>query len=195
MSFWSNTIYLKKKRTALSLLSDPDQPMHLLRLLWGKTVSAKLQAIASILRHFFVYPVFNRGRGWVCLEVFGEKVHVEIAQYVASFLDKKLEEFWKTTPNLRGARSKNSFFRGIAQGYREKVEATKQKGAALIALEKTLVSAASMAYPRLSSATLRYHQDESATKIGRKKGQNLNIHQGLQEKKRGGGLFLTGPLK
>ena len=118
----ANELLIKYNLEALPRFAKSDQSMHLLRLFQVKRSSPKLQAIASILRHFLVYPVFNHGRVKVYLEIFGEKINVQIAEYIGHFLDKELEKLWEKAPHLKGMRSKNSFFRGIAEGYKEKVQ-------------------------------------------------------------------------
>ena len=169
----------------LSTFKSPpqlDQNMFVKRLFQRKKTSAKLEAISTILRHFFVYPVFNRGKGMVYLEVFGEKANVTIATHVAYFLEKKLEKLWKEAKELSGYRSKNSFFRGVAAGYKGKTAATTQEKQALIILNQTLTKKLEMAYPHLSSISSDYKIDKQAEVLGRNKGKNLRIRTGLIKK-------------
>lgn len=157
--------------------------MHLLRFLPRKRSSAKLHAISSILRTFLVYPVFNHGRGCVYLEILGKKVHVEVAEYVANFLDNKFELLWKEakkeTPSLKGAVSKNSFFRGLAEGYTQKSE---KQSSALIRMENQLTTLAANVYPHLASSRSSYKHHETANKLGKDKGKKLSINRGLKKK-------------
>ena len=123
----------------ISLKSAPIEYL-IVRSLEKKCSSAKMQAIASIVRTFHVYPVINKGKGKVFLEIFGERASVEIGAYVADFLDYHFEELWKQAQKkdsrLKGAAAKNSFFRGLAKGYTSK----KPQSAALIKLEMALVT-------------------------------------------------------
>lgn len=159
-----------------------DQDMYVMRLLQVKKVSAKLETIATILRHFFVYPVFNRGKGVVYLEIFGEKANVTIGNYVAYFLDKELENLWQAEGNLKGARSKNSFFRGIAAGYKEKTQKTDQEEKALIVLKQKLTEKLPMAYPHLCSISSHYKTDKKAEALGKNKGETLQVRPGIFRK-------------
>lgn len=164
-------------------LKETRDEMRLLRLFPQKRSSAKLSAISSILRTFLVYPVFNHGKGCVYLELVGEKVNVEVAEYVANFLDQKFEKLWqeakKETPDLKGIASKNSFFRGLAKGYLDKAKVYSH---ALIKLENQLVEKAHQIYPHLNSAKSFFKHHDKAAQIGQKKGENLNIQQGIKSK-------------
>ncbi len=157
---------------------EEDDPIHVLRVLQKKRGSAKLQAIASILRLFFVYPIFNHGKGVLYLEILGDPLNIEVAEYVAHFLDHHFELLWeeakKEDPRLKGTIAKNSFFRGIAEGYEKRALPTSQ---ALIHIEKSLA----LIYPHLTSKKVSYHHLEAAANRGREKGKGLKIREGLKE--------------
>ncbi|WP_194848531.1 SprT-like domain-containing protein [Candidatus Neptunochlamydia vexilliferae] len=159
---------------------EEDDPIHLLRVLQKKRGSAKLQAIASILRLFFVYPIFNHGKGVLYLEILGDPLNIEVAEYVAHFLDHHFELLWKEAkkeePRLKGTVAKNSFFRGIAEGYEKKGLPTSRT---LIQIEKSLAAI----YPQITSRKVSYHHSEAAAKKGREKGKGLKIREGLRQKK------------
>lgn len=102
--------------------------------------NAKSRTIVSILESFGVMVVhspqgkLNRAGQWVrrnyVLEASGSKASVEIAGYVADFLDKELERLYKKASkehNFKGLRAKNAFFSGIRSGYLFKFRAQKQK--------------------------------------------------------------------
>ncbi len=154
----------------------------LLRVLEKKRGSAKLQAIASIARSFYVYPIFNKGKKGVYLEIIGDKTATQIAEYVAHFLDHQFEALWreaqKEDPLLKGTASKNSFFRGLAEGYKGKEVDSK----ALIRVENHLITMAQKIYPYLSSVSSSFCHHERGARKGREKGKRMKILEGIQEK-------------
>ena len=111
----------------------------------------------------YLKPVFNYGKEGFYLEVIGEKSNVLIAEYVGSYLDIELEKLWKKqrllTPHLKGLSMKNSFMKGVAKGYIEKIEQSKrvllQDKKALVLLEGSLQKKIDLVYPRLSHTTSR----------------------------------------
>ncbi|WP_420422616.1 SprT-like domain-containing protein [Simkania sp.] len=159
-------------------MTQDSEEMEIHRLTKQKRASTKLQTIASILKHFFVYPVFNHGKGCVYLEIFGSPVNIEIATYVGHFLERELEILWKNS-NLKGLRAKNSFFRGIAHGYEKKMQSVPQDEKAIISLENQLAITAAKAYPHLSSSFSRCSIDMEATLLGKDRGSKLQIRPGL----------------
>ncbi|MCB1106769.1 MAG: DUF2786 domain-containing protein [Chlamydiia bacterium] len=168
------------KKYHLNIAPDEEETV-LIRVLEKKRGSAKLQAIASILRTFLVYPVFNRGKEQIYLEITGSPIATEVAEYVAHFLDHHFEVLWKEAqkedPSLKGTTSKNSFFRGLADGYQNKNSPSK----ALIKIENQLTLMASKIYPHLRSVSSSYDHVEKGAKKGREKGQKLKIHGGLMK--------------
>jgi len=163
-------------------VSKSDHSTYLLRIFPQKRCSAKLHAISSILRTFLVYPVFSYTAEGVHLELLGEKIDVEIAEYVAHFLDQKFETLWEQAkreqPNLRGLAAKNSFFRGISQGYALKTQA---RSAALIERkESQLIATAHHIYSGLSSKRSYYREHKAAAMLGEKRGKHLTIQEGIK---------------
>ncbi len=164
-------------------LSKSDEETVVLRVLEKKRGGAKLQAIAAILRTFFVYPIFNHGKGTLYLEIVGDRVNTQIAEYVAHFLDHQFEILWqegkKKDPLLKGTASKNSFFRGLAEGYQKKEELSSLKG--LIRLEKNLIKRVEAIYPNLSATRVSYQSHERAKNHGKVFGKNLKIREGIKK--------------
>ena len=162
-------------------ITERDDETVVLRVLEKKRSSAKLQAIADILRTFFVYPIFNHGKGILYLEIIGDRVNVEVAEYVAHFLDNQFEILWKEgrkkDPHLKGAASKNSFFRGLAKGYQKK-EAPQIKG--LIRIEKQLLKRVKVIYPHLTVSRGSFLNSERASKVGEYFGSKLKIREGIK---------------
>lgn len=175
-----------------------DEIVYLKRVLESSRQNAKHVAIRRILETFFVSTVFNHGDGVFYLEVIGDKTSVELADYVANFLNVELEVIWRQTqkenPNLKGLSSKNSFFRGVAKGYVAKIEKQKSTiatGPELVVIEKNIQANLNFVYPRLSSSgsSSSLHNEE-AHRAGQVKGGNLSIHPGI-ESKGGQTLFLS----
>lgn len=193
----ANALLLKYHLGKLESFAFPkddlfDEEMSMKRIFKQRRFTAKLHSIASVLQTFFVYPVKNRGKEYVYLEVFGKRANVSIAEYVGFFLDREFERLWlkvkKENPTLKGATSKNSFFRGLSKGYCDQINALRkgdfQKDKnALICIEKKLESSSKMAYPRLGRHTLRYRNCEASLAFGCKEGAKLQVSEALEKKK------------
>lgn len=200
----ANEILLRYNLEKNSLLPSQDEfggDLYLKRVLEAKRVNAKLGSISRILRTFLVETVFNHGNEGVYLEVVGSRSNVEIAEYVANFLNMEFENLWKAHkknhPELRGVRSKNSFFRGIAQGYQDKVNSSRQglqrsQETGLVCLEKQLKYQVKRIYVRLSHSTSLGGTCESSKNLGNKVGQSLSIKRALNSgnQKNSGTLYL-----
>ena len=152
---------LERLHSTNSNSHENEETAYVKRVLHGKKNSAKYHAIYDILLLFMVKPVFNYGKDGFYLEVIGEKSNVLIAEYIGAYLDNELERLWKKqkelTPHLKGLSMKNSFMRGVAKGYKEKMELSKRKllkdDKSLILLEGSLQTKVDLVYPRLSHTT------------------------------------------
>lgn len=172
--------------------SGPDQEKYFLkRIMKQKRENAKMNAIAQILKTFFVHVVFSRSSDHTYLEILGSAANLEVAEYVAKVLDHELDNLWmqnkKIHPYLKGQVAQNSFHYGIAKGYCEKIEALQKAypGAtthALMVLEGKLVDAAAMAYKRLSSRKSRQQHCSMSSQLGEQAGKQLNINPALKQK-------------
>jgi len=168
------------------------------RILKQKRENAKMRAIASIVKTFFVAIVYHRGEEYTTLEIIGDPVNVEIGEYVAGVLETELENLWKLaqkTARLKGATAKNSFFLGVAKGYCQKVEALKKEHTvgetkALMVIEKQLIEAQDMVYARLSSKTSSAKYCPSSGKLGEKMGRQLNINPAIAGRAKEAGKLL-----
>lgn len=167
--------------------SDFDEPVYVKRVLGGKKNNSKYHGIFDILKTFYVSPVFNYGKGGFYLEVVGSKINVEMADYVASFLDYEFERLWKVEKKnrgLSGIRDKNSFMFGLRIGYLSKInegiskEITKNS---LVKLEKSLERKLQMVYPRLSGVKSGGGVvNDRAAQFGKDAGSKIQIRKGLQ---------------
>lgn len=188
-------------RHNLSLISQgDDEPLYLDRLLPRKRKDAKLLAIYEILRHFIVRPVLSQGKGICCLEVSGTKTNVDLARYVAGFLDRELDELWlraKSDFKLQGLKARNSFYMGVAAGFDTKMKGVKERFSdadrkSLRVIEGALDERVSRIYRRLSSSSSSRGHDGRAHSLGHESGKSLTIRKGV-ESNSAKGLYLPSP--
>lgn len=183
----ANELLLEHNLDLSKSSSEQEEIVYVKRVLETTRKTTKHVAIYEILKTFFVSPVFNHGRGVFYLEVIGDRTSVELAEYVANFLNHELDILWKQTqkdnPKLKGMACKNSFFRGVAKGYVEKIQAQKNNIATkneLVIIEKNLQRYLSIAYPRIGHSSLSAGMhNEDAHRAGKTKGSNLSIKPGL----------------
>ena len=167
-----------------SLKNDEDEA-YVLSALFSKRSNSKLQAIYEILQNFFVVPVFNYGNDGVYLDICGDRSNIEVAEYVAKFLDSELENLWKNykkmNPHLKGIVAKNSYFRGLAKGFCEKFKESTPSQQALIPIKNSLIKKTNLAYGKLrkTSVNKSLNCDESHG-AGRKAGNSLNINPSIK---------------
>lgn len=164
-----------------------DDTIYVKRVIEAKRKETKHVAIYEILKTFYVAPIFNHGKGAFYLEVIGDKTSVELAEYVANFLDNELENMWKLTkknnPHLKNISAKNSYFRGVSRGYCDKIENQKMQmsnSKDLVVLDKNLSLKVKQVYARLGHSSLSSGlKDENARKLGVESGKNLSIKPGI----------------
>ena len=165
-----------------------DNETCLKRVLSMRRKSAKLTCICDILRTFLVCPVFNYGVGITYLEVVGSRNNVELAEYVAHFLDRELETLWnhhkKNHPHLKGLKKKNSFFKGVSEGYVQKIKQNRHQsfqGNELAIIEKNLEKQVHTAYGGLRTVTsYECPPDAYSKELGQGAGRKLSIRKGLR---------------
>jgi len=156
------------------------------RVLTVKRRDAKFKAISQILGTFYVMSVSHRGVGLTHLEATGRRANVKIAAYVARFLNNKLDDLWSETrkehPHLKGIAAKNSFLRGVGQGYVDKINRVKTElptaqRDAIMVVESQLEEMVKMAYSHLSttSSTVKHHGESNS--LGKIAGKKLTIHK------------------
>lgn len=174
-----------------------DEYLYVKKLLVTKRKDAKLCAIYEILRHFMVKPILSYAKGEVSIEATGTKTNIELAEYVAGFLDHELERLWtkyKNEHELKGLRAKNSFYYGLSKGYESKIKKARDsfsidETTALTIIETNLDNQVQRIYNRLSSASSSSSRDHNSYSLGQKAGRSLNINQGV--KSGASALFLT----
>ncbi len=175
----------------LELSQDSEELIYADILLTFKKKSAKMIAIYDIISTFMVKPILIYGHKQVALEACGSKTNIELAQYIAHFLNQEFERLWEKNKSisLKGMRAKNSFFKGIAAGYLEKNELSlrqldKESQNALIALSKTRDINMNLIYKRTSSSRSQNTIDSSAMAQGKIAGKNLSINQAIKNTKK-----------
>ncbi len=177
---------LLKYNLNISFKENEEEEISIYRFMQVKKSSPKLRTIAQILRHFLVHPIFNRGYRYTYLEIFGEKVNVKVAIHIGNFLDLELERLWKMSksPSLRGLRAKNSFFSGIAEGYREKISQKEiENEPALIAIQNNLDKKVKEIYTRFSFKKTMLLIEKQGLSEGKRVGKSLMIPTFLSSKK------------
>jgi hypothetical protein len=167
---------------------NTNQTIYVQTVLSVKRKNAKLNAIYDILKHFLVKPILIYGKNQVALEVSGDKSNIELAEYVASFLDNELEFLWKNRDSeLKGLKAKNSFFSGIAKGYDEKMQELKgnlqtHEQKALVRIDENLTVNLNTIYKRLSFVSSNRSIDKNAYGQGKKAGKSLTINNVIKNK-------------
>lgn len=187
----SQQLLLKHNIESRYIEGEEEEKIFLKRLLKQKRKDAKMCAIGTILSTFFVSVVFTRSGDFVYLEILGNGVNVEIAEYVANILHVELEKLWhqaKGSANLKGAIARNSFFFGLAKGYCNKIEALKREhrsdvSKSLMVIEKKLMDAKAMVYQRLSSSKSGGYYCAEASSVGEQMGRQLTINPAIKHSK------------
>lgn len=183
----ANQLLLEHNLDMTRQTNTEDETVYVKRVLEATRKQTKHSAIYEILKTFFVSPVFNHGNGIFYLEVIGDKTSVELADYVAHFLNHELEVMWKEVkkknPTFKSIAAKNSFFRGVSKGYVEKIESQKKMSAQsfeLALIERNLALQLKTVYSRIghSAASSGTHHSGANT-AGIESGRNLSIKPGV----------------
>lgn len=185
----SQQLLLKHNMESKYIGGEDEEKIFVKRIMKQKKENAKMRSIANILDTFFVTGVYARGDGFIYLEILGNAVNVEIAEYVAGVLDSELDKLWnqaKQSANLKGMIAKNSFFLGLAKGYCNKIQALKREynsevAHALMVIEKKLIDARAMVYPRLSSSRSSGSYCHESSALGEQMGRQLTINPAINK--------------
>lgn len=154
----------------------------------AKRTNIQMNSLYEIISNFYVQPVLNRTSKKVYLEVIGSKINVELADYMAKFFIAEFERLYKAS-GLKGTSAKNSFIRGIAEGFNKKINEQRAKDPCLknelIKLDKVLKSQVKMVYGRMGSSTSSSKKiDQEARALGQKAGSSLKVKKGLNPSKK-----------
>ncbi len=195
----SQQLLLKHNISSDYIEDSDEEKIFLKRIMKQKKKNAKMQAIAIILRTFFVNTVYNRQDGATCLEIVGSATNIEIAEYVANTLVHELENLWNQARKqqfaLKGTVAKNSFFLGVAKGYCDKINSLKKQcnsevSNALIVIEKKLQDAQNMVYPRLRNSSSQARHCSESSQLGQQAGRGLNINPGINNSAKNSGSYI-----
>lgn len=179
--------------------TDDDDEIHLVRLLHQTRKNCKMEAICKILCTFFVSCIYRSYEGAVCLEVIGSPTNIEIASYVAAFLDEELERLWnlaKKMAPIKGITAKNSFLIGVAEGYDNKLKQiqkgySKESTTALATIEHRLDEAQAMIYPNLTFRKNSRQHCSLSNSLGNMMGGQLQINPALRQQQQSTISLLT----
>lgn len=168
-------------------VESEEEQVFLKRIMKQKKESAKMRAIAKIIETFFVSIVYRRAGEFTYLEILGSSINIEIAEYVATFLEYEMEKLWgiaQKVKSLKGMVAKNSFFIGIARGYCHQLQVMKSEYSsavtdALMVIEKKLVEARSAIYRRLTTGKSNGNYCSESAAVGEQMGRRLQINPGI----------------
>lgn len=183
----SQQLLLKHNIDSKYIDKECEEKIFLKRIMKQKKENAKMRAIAKILETFFVSIVFCRAKDFTYLEILGNAVNIEIAEYVAAILQSELDKLWnqaQRSSNLKGMIAKNSFFLGLAKGYCNKIQSLKREynsevTNALMIIEKKLIDAKAMVYQRLTSTKSSANFCRQSSSLGEQMGKHLKINPAI----------------
>jgi predicted SprT family Zn-dependent metalloprotease len=185
----ANELLLKYNIESLSIEDQNDEISYVKAILEKKKSGPTMHAIYEILQYFYVQPVFSRKKDKTVLEVVGTRENVELADYIAKFLNNELESFWKNAqkenPKLRGITKKKSYIQGVSKGFIQKLEQSKNTGTAedRSLVSKQILRLTKLAYPKLSKGSFKSGNECSESlHIGLKHGESLSIRHGISSK-------------
>lgn len=168
--------------------NDQEEEVFVKNIFEAKRTNVQMNALYEIISNFYVQPVINRTKKKVYLEVIGGKVNVELADYLAKFFTSEFERLYKAS-GLKGVTAKNSFIRGIAEGFNKKINEQKSKDQnikkELVKLDQVLKSQVKMVYGRMGSSTSSSTKtDHQARALGLKAGSELKVKKGINPSKK-----------
>ena len=180
----ANQLILRHHLSRADLGETAEEELCVLTVMSTARKSTLMVAIYDILTHFMVKPLLHYGKAEVRLDVIGDRSQVQLAEYIAGYLQRELEHLWINS-GLKGMRAKNSFFTGIARGYRTKLESARQSYStdekrALVKVEKLRTERVRQLIGGFGSSRSGQVLDGSALERGTKAGLNLTIHAGVK---------------
>lgn len=168
-----------------------------------KRVERYQSVIASILNDYFFVEVIHTSLydseacvDFKALELLGTRENVLMAEYVFYFLEQQLGGLWNSyrPRKSRGVASRNSFYLGVLEGFREKLKLSETQVTQKISSEKAtpvslvlrqdegLKTLVNSRYPKLNRLRggQRLH-DTQAFHAGKKEGRSLVIRKGISK--------------
>lgn len=171
-----------------NILSDSEKEYCSLSVILVKRASPLLTAIYHMLETFNVKVILNRNSQGAGLDIVGDRVNVELAEYMAHYLVRELPLLFKKS-GLKGAVAKNSFYTGVANGLKEKSKKVKEDIthldkkalATLNSLEKDLTLCFDFFYPRIKKTSSNARIDGLALEAGVNAGRSFSWRAPLKE--------------
>jgi len=168
-----------------------------------KRVERYQSVIASILHEHFFVEVIHTAQfdseacsDFKALELLGTRENVIMAEYVFYFLENQLAGLWKAYQSQKrlGLASRNSFFLGVLEGFREKLEDSKaqiekrlethpgQAISVVVQEDVELEKWVQRRHPKLNRLRggRRLHDGRAFT-AGKKEGHSLVIRKGISK--------------
>ncbi len=166
--------------------------------------------LASILSGYFpVCVIFSSlyDKQKLCefkvIEILGKPEHVQIAEYVYWYLLNNLKALWSNyqeLTNTKGLTAKNSYYLGVLKGFEEKLRKSQDtntqqtppildKSLIVKESERRLKEYVKHKHPSLHTTSLyRRNRHSGIYADGLTKGKQINIHEGLKHKPKGGDM-------
>ncbi len=207
-------------RHNLSLDADGEAPKRRYRRAvidcGGRRIHGWQRAIGGILTNFFYValvmantydPRLNERHR--AIELFGRAENVAVAEYCFHFLERELARLWqlrRQTGQARGLAGKNSYYLGVLNGFRQKLQAQQQTSSLKTDGQQEMSTSAlvvtgdlglrefiSQTYPRVQ----RYHGagsriDQAAYRHGEQDGGTLVLRPGVEHRAGNLGHLLPG---
>ena len=134
-----------------------------------------------------VKPIIVYKGAKVDIEATGQKENIELAKYIADFLDYEFERLWNLKKDLKGLKAKNSFFSGLALGYERKLEESQSslevnEQRSLIRIYNDLDEIQRKIHKRVSKTTHSRGCDSNALASGVKAGKSLTVNPAIKSK-------------
>ncbi len=184
----SQQLLLKHNIDSAFISNEEDEKIFTKRIMKQKKENAKMRAISRILETYFVNVIYQKSKEAIYIEILGNAVNIEIAEYVAEVLSVEFEKLWdhvREHYQLKGITAKNSFFLGLARGYCDKIGALKREYVqetvnALMIIEKKLQVAKNAIYPHLTSIKSKGSFCSQSSALGEQMGRELQINPAVK---------------
>lgn len=181
----ANELLIKHNLTFFDRKDHDEDYIFVKRILSGKVICAKQTAIIAILQKFLVIPVINRKNDRTFyIEVTGRKVNVELAHYMADYLDIEFDRLWKEALKKHMGVKKSSFMTGLGEGYLEKIKLRSATYSEQLQLIDThLEDQLKFAYPSLQKVYAQRKFCSRSKKLGTQIGRNIRLRPAITRKR------------
>lgn len=175
---------------------DDGEEVYCTDLFVAKAISNKMRVLASIARmETGIFTVVNHtANGQSRLTAYGKREEVEVASYLVEVLERAIDRELRARrtrePGLYyGITGTNSFYDGVLQAVRERIESEKAEGdaasKALVAVQKDNEERARrivFSQTRLRMSYTRHSRNSKVYDQGHAFGQNLRINRPIEQK-------------